>query len=187
MSFQATASQTVGPYFSIGFEPLYRADIAGPNVKGERIRLRGRVYDGNGAPVPDALLEIWQANAAGRYNHPEDSRDLPLDPGFLGFGRVATDAAGGFEFSTVKPGCVPGPDGKPQAPHLLMSVFMRGILKRAVSRVYFEGEPANADDLVLSCVPPPRRGTLLARAEGPGIWRWDVRMQGDGETVFFAV
>jgi protocatechuate 3,4-dioxygenase alpha subunit len=187
MSLQATGSQTVGPYFSIGFEPLYRRDIAGPRAQGERIRVRGRIYDGNGAPVPDAMLEIWQANAAGRYNHPEDSGGPPLDAEFLGFGRIATDAEGGFEFTTVKPGRVAGPGGKPQAPHLLLSVFMRGILKRAVTRVYFDGDTANAEDFVLARVPPPRRATLLAQAEGEGAWRWDVHMQGERETVFFAV
>lgn len=187
MSFQATTSQTVGPYFSIGLSPLYRSEVAGAEALGERICVRGKVFDGDGLPVPDALLEIWQANACGRYHHPEDQRDLPLDPGFCGFGRIPTDASGAFEFTTVKPGRVPGPSGGLQAPHLVVSVFMRGILKRTVTRIYFEDEAANADDGVLRLVPQVRRATLVAAKAGNGSYRWDVNMQGERETVFFAV
>jgi protocatechuate 3,4-dioxygenase, alpha subunit len=187
MSFQASASQTVGPYFSIGLSPLYRSELAGAGASGERIRLRGRVFDGDGAPVPDAVLEIWQADAAGRYGHPEDAGEPPLDPQFLGFGRVATGAGGEFEFGTIRPGRVPGPGGRPQAPHLLVNVFMRGILKHAVTRVYLDGDAANAGDPVLLCVPESRRATLLARPDAEGVYRWDIRMQGEQETVFFAI
>lgn len=187
MSFQATTSQTVGPFFSIGLAPLYRRELAGAGARGQRIRVHGRVLDGDGTPVPDAVLEIWQANAAGRYDHPEDRRELPLDAEFRGFGRIPTDAAGTFEFTTVKPGPVPGPDGRPQAPHLVVSVFMRGILKRAVTRIYFADEPANGEDFVLRLVPEARRATLLARADGASSYHWEVNMQGERETVFFAV
>jgi protocatechuate 3,4-dioxygenase, alpha subunit len=187
MSFQASASQTVGPYFSIGLSPLYRSELAWPQARGEHIRVRGRVLDGDGAPVPDAVLEIWQADAAGCYNHPEDRCEPPPDPQFLGFGRIATGAGGEFEFGTVKPGCVPGPDGRPQAPHLLVNVFMRGILRQAVTRIYFDGDAANAEDPVLLLVPEGRRHTLLARRDSEGIHRWDIHMQGERETVFFAV
>jgi protocatechuate 3,4-dioxygenase, alpha subunit len=187
MSLQASGSQTVGPYFSVGLSPLYRSELADGQVQGERIRVRGRVFDGDGAPVPDAVLEIWQANAAGRYNHPEDCRELPLDPHFFGFGRIATGAAGEFEFGSIKPGRVPAADGRLQAPHLLVHVFMRGLLRQVVTRIYFDGDAANAADPVLLRVPESRRGTLLAQRDAEGIYYWEVHMQGERETVFFAI
>ncbi len=187
MSLQASSSQTVGPYFRMGLAPLYQNQIAGPEFKGEHIRLSGRVLDGDGLPVPDALVEIWQANAAGRYNHPEDVGEQPLDPTFYGFGRWPTDSGGSFEFSTIKPGQVRGLGGKLQAPHLLVSIFMRGILKRVVSRIYFEGEDANDQDPILQLVPAERRSTLIARKEAIGHYSWTVHMQGSHETVFFDV
>lgn len=185
MSFRATTSQTVGPYFKIGLEPLYRSDIAGPDAEGRRVRGQGCVYDGDGKPVADAFLEIWQANAHGRYAHSQDTQDKPLDPGFFGFGRIPTDAEGRFAFTTIQPGCVPGPAGSLQAPHLVISVFMRGLLKRAATRMYFPGEPANAEDPVLKRVPDARRTTLVANPLADGSLEWNVRMQGPDETVFF--
>jgi protocatechuate 3,4-dioxygenase alpha subunit len=161
-------------------------NIAAPTVKGERVSVTGRVLDGDGAAVGDAMLEIWQANSHGRYAHPDDMRDLPLDEGFSGFGRVCTDAEGRFRFHTIKPGRVPGADGALQAPHLNVTVFARGMLKHLTTRMYFAGDPANAHDPVLAAVPPERRDTLVARS-GAAALEWNVVLQGRGETVFFEV
>ncbi len=150
------------------------------------IQVTGTVFDGEGNPVEDALIELWQANRHGRYDHPEDAREeVPLEPGFRGFGRAGTDASGGYGFVTVKPGPVPHPDGGMQAPHIDVSVFARGLLKRLVTRIYFPDEPErNESDPVLSSVEPERRSALVARDEG-GVLRFDIHMQGDGETPFF--
>ena len=187
MSLQATTSQTVGPYFKIGFRWLYRDNLVGEGVSGERVTIQGRILDGDGVPVPDAILEIWQANAHGKYDHPEDTQDKPLEPGFKGYGRVPVTAEGVFRFATIKPGPVPGPQGKEQAPHLVVSVFMRGVLRRLVTRIYFPDEPRNAVDFILSLVEPERRSTLIAKnaAGGPGVLEWNVVLQGPEETVFF--
>lgn len=187
MSLQATTSQTVGPYFKIGLRWLNRDNLVGEGVSGERVTMQGRVFDGDGVPVPDAILEIWQANAHGRYAHPEDTQDKPLEPGFKGYGRVAVSDEGLFRFATIKPGPVPGPDGNEQAPHLVVSVFMRGVLRRLVTRIYFPDEPRNAADVILNLVEPARRSTLVAKktAGGPGTLEWNVVLQGPDETVFF--
>jgi protocatechuate 3,4-dioxygenase alpha subunit len=192
MRLQATAPATVGPYFGIGLSQLTRADLAGPGVAGERVAIEGRVLDGDGRAVDDAVLEFWQANAHGRYAHVEDTRELPLSPGFLGFGRVPTDGDGAFRLTTIKPGSVPGPGGTVQAPHLVVAVFMRGLLKHLLTRMYFPDEPGNADDPILRLVPPEWRHTLIARAAPQGVigahtcrLGWDVILQGDDETVFF--
>ena len=187
MSSPATTSQTVGPFFKIGFKWLYCDNLAGAGVSGERVTIQGRVFDGDGVPVPDAILEVWQANAHGKYDHPEDTQDKPLEPGFKGYGRVATSADGAFRFATIKPGPVPGPNGKEQAPHLVISVFMRGVLRRLVTRIYFPEEPRNAADFVLNLVEPARRSTLIAKkvAGRPGTLEWNVVLQGPEETVFF--
>ncbi len=181
-------SQTSGPFLSIG---LLRDHIVSSVVSAEdarAIRIRGRLLDGNGDPVPDGLIEIWQANAAGRYAHAEDTRtDIPLEDGFRGFGRSGTVDDGWFEFVTVKPGRVPGPDGDLQAPHLVVLVFARGLLKQLVTRLYFPDEPdANAADPILSELDETERATLIAHTEDGGL-RFDIRLQGDGETTFFAV
>ena len=187
MSLQATTSQTVGPYFKIGLKWLNRDNLVGEGVSGERVTIQGRVFDGDGAPVPDAILEIWQANAHGKYDHPEDTQNKPLEAGFKGYGRVPVSAEGVFRFATIKPGPVPGPDGKEQAPHLVVSVFMRGVLRRLVTRIYFPDEARNAADLVLNLVGPARRSTLIAKktAGAPGALEWNVVLQGPEETVFF--
>ena len=185
MSLVATTSQTVGPFFRLGWERLYRDDLTTPATQGERITLGGRVLDGDRVPVPDAVLEVWQANSYGKYSHPEDSQDKPGDPGFQGFGRVATNAGGEFQVTTVKPGPVPGPGGTTQAPHLLVLVFMRGLLKHLVTRIYFPDDPRNANDPVLNLVDSSRRQTLIARPESPGTLCWNVILQGPNETVFF--
>ena len=187
MSLQATTSQTVGPYFKIGLQWLNRDNLVGEGVSGERVTIQGRVFDGDGTPVPDAILEIWQANAHGKYDHPEDTQNKPLEPGFKGYGRVPVSAEGVFRFATIKPGPVPDPNGKEQAPHLVVSVFMRGVLRRLVTRIYFPDEPRNAADLILNLVEPARRPTLIAKktAGGPGTLEWNVVLQGPNETVFF--
>lgn len=185
MKLPATTSQTVGPFFTIGLSRLNKSDLFGPGVSGERIRIEGRVLDGNGKPVPDAMLEIWQANSHGKYAHPEDDQNKPLEPGFQGFGRVGVDENGGFVFTTVKPGAVPGPDGKMQAPHVAVSVFARGLQLRLVTRIYFPEEAANADDYVLNLVESARRATLIARKTTvAGTLQWNVILQGVDETVF---
>lgn len=187
MTLRATTSQTVGPFFSIGCTRMSRADLGGPGVSGERVTIEGRLLDGDGVGIPDGMIEVWQANAYGKYNHPEDDQDKPLEPGFKGFGRIPTDHNGSFRFTTIKPGAVPSPDGKMQAPHIAVSVFMRGLLRRLVTRIYFPDEPANSSDSILNLAESARRGTLIARkVEGkPGSLEWNVVMQGPEETVFF--
>jgi protocatechuate 3,4-dioxygenase alpha subunit len=185
-----TPSQTVGPFFHPAMlrEDCRRNVLVQPGTAGERIRIEGYVYDGEGVPVPDALVEIWQANSHGRYHHPSDQRDLPLDPEFSGFGRAGTDDAGYFWFETVKPGPVPFTDDCPQAPHISVTVFARGLLNHLATRLYFDDEPANADDPILLRILPDRRSTLLARRQessAPVVYRFDVMLQGDGETAFF--
>ena len=186
-SLQATTSQTVGPFFSIGLTRLRCDKLVGPRVSGERVSIEGRVLDGAGQPVPDAILELWQANSQGKYAHPDDRQNKPLDAEFSGFGRIPTDANGCFRFTTIKPGPVPGPENKPQAPHIVVSVFARGLLRRLVTRIYFPDERANGDDFALNLVPAKRRPTLIAgKIPGrEGTLAWDVRLQGPQETVFF--
>jgi protocatechuate 3,4-dioxygenase, alpha subunit len=182
----ATTSQTVGPFFSIGFDRLGRENLAGPGVAGELVEIRGRVLDGEGQSVPDAILELWQANAEGKYAHPDDRQEKRTEEGFLGFGRIPTTEDGSFRFTTIKPGRVPGPDGKLQAPHIAVSVFCRGLLRRLVTRIYFPEDPANFEDFALNLVAPARRPTLIAtRAGNHGQLEWNVILQGPGETVFF--
>ena len=187
MDVRARTWQTVGPFFSIGMKPRYVTDIAGPNAAGQRVVIAGRVFDGDQAAIPDAVLEIWQANAYGKYAHAEDTQAKRLDPGFLGHGRIPTDNDGCFEFTTIKPGSVSAPDGRPQAPHLLVGVMMRGLLRRLTTRIYFPDETLNERDEILQLVEPARRKTLLltADADHAGHFRWDIHMQGEAETVFF--
>lgn len=194
-----TPSQTVGPFFAHALTPeRYGRKGIADNVlvqrgtQGERICIAGQVWDGEQVPIPDALVEIWQANAAGRYAHPADTQDdVPVDPDFKGFGRAGTDDEGAFRFQTIKPGRVAGRGGAMQAPHLNVTVFARGLLTHAYTRLYFEDETeANAEDPVLGGVPEARRATLMARrSEGAdGVtYRFDIHMQGDKETVFFDI
>jgi len=185
MSLITTASQTVGPYVRIGFLPLAVDAIAPKDAAGERVTVHGHVVDGDGKLVTDSVIEIWQADAEGRYAHPEGAKGQPA--AFRGFGRILTDGKGEFRFSTIKPGRVPGPDGALQAPHLVVTVFMRGLLKHLLTRVYFPGESANSDDPVLNLVPADRRGTLIATvaAGSKSTLEWNVIVQGKNETVFF--
>lgn len=180
-----TPSQTVGPFFSIGLEALNRANLA-EGIAGEHVVIRGRVIDGDGQGVPDAVLEIWQADAEGRY-HPEHTGASAGVAPFFGFGRVPTDALGQFSFTTIKPGPVHSPNGTPQAPHLQISVFMRGLLRQLVTRLYFPEEPLNASDTVLQIVPEARRQTLIGHqgAANENTLEWNVCLQGASETVFF--
>ena len=186
-----TPSQTVGPFFHIGLDRPDWADLTSGGPQGERIVIEGRVIDGDGASVPDACLELWQANAAGRYAHPDDTRtDKPLDPNFRGFGRVATDADGRFRFTTIRPGPVPGRGNALQAPHIGVALFARGLLKQLFTRIYFTGDPLNeTDPVLLSIDDPARRETLLATPNGSdaGTWHLDIVMQGENETVFFDI
>ena len=190
-----TPSQTVGPFFAYGLTPeqygypalasIASADLRTPDADGERIRLEGRVLDGQEEPVEDAMIEIWQANPQGRYPDPADARD---NIAFKGFGRcgTGTDPERRFVFETLKPGTV----DERQAPHINVIVFMRGLLNHLYTRVYFADEAANARDLVLQSVPPERRATLIAPREekaGVTVYRFDIHMQGERETVFFDV
>ena len=185
-----TASQTVGPFFGPALlrEDARRHILVRPETVGERIRIEGRVLDGDGLPIPDAMVEIWQANAHGRYHHPADQGSAPLDPSFTGYGRSGTDEDGRYWFETIKPGPVPFDEQQMQAPHICVIVFARGLLNHVVTRLYFEDEPASADDAVLRCVPEERRMTLLARREARDqapLYRFDIILQGAHETAFF--
>ena len=192
-----TPSQTVGPFFAYGltsngkydWNDAFTNNLVTPDVSGERIRVTGRVLDGDGLPLRDAMLEIWQADAQGRFADPQDKRALP-NSAFRGFGRCGTDEGGVYAFDTIKPGSVPDPDGKPQAPHILLAIFARGMLLHLYTRIYLDGEAANAADPVLAQVPADRRATLIARREpssGNAVYHLDIRLQGDNETVFFDV
>jgi protocatechuate 3,4-dioxygenase alpha subunit len=208
--FGQTPSQTVGPFFHYGLPWKGGADLVGASDLGARtdlfpadhyvlaepaardapdgapIVIAGRIIDTKGEPVPDAMVEIWQANAAGRYASPDDRRDeIPLDPGFVGFGRSSTAADGSWRFRTIKPGRVPGPGNSLQAPHVALSIFGRGLLKRLPTRLYFEGDPDHAVDPVLAYVPADRRATLIARRQADDSWWLDIHLGGAQETVFF--
>jgi protocatechuate 3,4-dioxygenase alpha subunit len=190
--FPLTSSQTVGPFFSIGLlsEDATRNVLTQQETEGLRIRIIGRILDGDGVPVPDALVEIWQANASGRYNHPADQSNLPLDPHFSGFGRAGTNAQGEYWFETIKPGSVPVADGQWQAPHICVTIFARGLLNHLCTRLYFADEPANAQDAILQCVPAERQATLLANRTDEGdqvVYRFDIILQGENETVFLNI
>ncbi len=184
-----TPSQTIGPYFAYcltpadyHIAPIVGNDLRTEDAEGRPIRIDGRVFDGEGALVTDAMIEIWQADGSGRHAKPGDNRR------FKGFGRC--EAKGGaFSFETVYPGAVLGPDGSRQAPHINVAVFARGILKQLFTRIYFEGEPLNATDPILALVPQDARPTLIARLTQAGeemrVYAFDIRLQGENETVFF--
>ena len=184
-SLVASPSQTVGPYLHIGLDTEPRHGVMiGPNTPGERLRVRVRVLDGAGAPLPDALIELWQADAAGRY---VDAADHPNpDPGeaFRGWGRRSTGKDGWSEFETIRPGVTTATDGGRQASHINVCLFARGMLRHIFTRIYFAEDPMLAGDPVLALVPEGRRGTLIAH-QAHGAWAFVIRLQGDGETVFF--
>lgn len=200
-----TPSQTVGPYFAYGMAPKGRGKwspddgvyhwketigeaMATADVTGQRIKIEGCVTDGDGVPMKDALIEVWQADAQGRY---ADARRGPLpNAAFKGFGRSSTGPDGVYGFDTIKPGQVAGPKGQMQAPHIVVCLFARGMLRQVYTRLYFEGEAANASDPILALVPAERRDTLIAKKQTRGgdiVYRFDIRVQGDNETVFFDV
>jgi len=181
----ASPSQTVGPFFHFALTTdAALGALAGPGAAGERIQLTVRVLDGHGDPVPDAMVEIWQANADGVYvSPPRRDSDGPR-PAFVSYGRLPTSDDGACTFETIRPGLVPEP-GARQAAHVNICLFARGLLRQLHTRVYFEGDPALGDDPVLALVPEARRQTLFATPQGHGRWHFDLRLQGDGETVFF--
>lgn len=202
---EITPSQTVGPFFAYGLTPEGRCkwdpnggyswketvgdNLVIPDATGEKVRIEGRVLDGDGLPISDAMIEIWQADAQGRYAHPRDNRALP-NTQFKGFGRSATDKDGVYSFDTIKPGPVPGPEGKAQAPHIVFAIFSRGMLRQVHTRLYFADEAATTSDPIMALVPPARRGTLIAHKEMREflpVYRFDIRIQGENETVFFDV
>jgi len=202
---EITPSQTVGPFFAYGLSPHNRCDwkpspiydwketiganLITPDATRTKVHIEGSVLDGDGKPINDAMIEIWQADAQGRYAHPRDNRALP-NTQFKGFGRSATDKDGVFSFDTVKPGAVPGPNGKPQAPHIVVCIFSRGMLRQIYTRLYFSDEAANGADPILALVPADRRATLIAHKQpgsGQSVYRFDIRVQGENETVFFDI
>ena len=183
-----TGSQTVGPFFHNGLIMGGENILVNDQTAGEQITLAGTVYDGDGTPVPDAIVEIWQPDAQGFFNHPADPNHAQADKAFRGFGRSETLNGGKFFFKTIKPGAIEGPDGQQQAPFINVRLFSRGLLIHVVTRIYFADEPANQHDPVLSTIAPNRRQTLLAQRKTigglPGYY-FDIRLQGEGETVFF--
>jgi protocatechuate 3,4-dioxygenase, alpha subunit len=191
-----TPSATVGPYFAYALTPArypFRAAFSNstvtPDTAGERIRVQGRILDGDGTGIADAMIETWQANAAGRYAHPADAGSQH-NTAFKGFARCETGHDGGYSFDTIKPGAVAGPNGMTQAPHILAAVFSRGMLRHLYTRIYFADDPATANDPILGHVPEDRRSTLIAKREqssGQPIYRFDIRIQGGDETVFFDI
>jgi protocatechuate 3,4-dioxygenase alpha subunit len=202
---EITPSQTVGPFFAYGLTPKGRnqwdpngqyswKETVGDNLitadaSGMRIRIEGRITDGDGVAINDAMIEIWQADSQGRYSHSRGEQPRP-NAKFTGFGRSATDKDGVYGFDTIKPGAVPGPSGKPLSPHIVVCIFSRGMLRQIYTRLYFSDEGANATDPILTLVPADRRGTLIAHkqaGEGVPTYRFDIRVQGDNETVFFNI
>lgn len=190
-----TPSQTVGPYLAIGLKWGPEGELTVPLGTTDAFWIRGRVFDGNGDPVPDAMIETWQADPEGRFPGSDDPRGLGPStlPGFRGLARSTTDTEDShYQVHTVRPGALPAadldnPDGPLEAPHIDVTVMARGMLDRVVTRIYFPDEPLNEHDPVLSSVPETRRHTLLAEPDGEGGFRFDIRLQGEGETVFFAV
>ena len=189
-----TPSQTVGPFFhfmlapkTYGFPEIFTNQVATPDAVGERIRVEGYVMDGDGEPIIDALLEVWQPDGEGHFATGDGQAGS--NAAFTGFGRCEVDSNGFFSFETVKPGRVPGPNGALQAPHIDLSILARGVIRRLFTRVYFEGDPANEGDPILGFVPEDRRGTLIAKKADRGghvAYVFNVRLQGEGETVFFS-
>jgi protocatechuate 3,4-dioxygenase alpha subunit len=201
---EITPSQTVGPFFAYGLTPKGRAkwdpngtyswketvtdNLVTADATGEKIHIEGRITDGDGNAINDAMIEIWQADSQGRYASPRDRRRPNAK--FKGFGRSATDKDGMFGFDTIKPGPVPGPNGKAQAPHIVFCIFSRGMLRQIYTRLYFSDEAANGADPILGLVPADRRQTLIATKEtrgGQPLYRFDIRVQGENETVFFDI
>ena len=191
-----TPSQTIGPFAAPCLTPneqgkttyawlqLVNGNLVTPDAVGDRIRIEGKMFDGQGVPVDGILFEIWQADGQGRFAHPRDPRRT--NTSFKGFGRVESNMDGSFTFDTVKPGRVPGPNGTMQAPHVVVAIHMRGVLSHLFTRIYFSDEASNAEDPILQLVPADRRDTLIAKRDASGaVYRIEFRIQGDRETVFF--
>ena len=185
--FQLTPFSTVGPFFKllVRDRPEGTDCLVSDATRGERITIAGRLIAGDGAPVEDGLVEIWQADADGHFHHSDDPHRAAADPAFTGFGRAAAGPGGAFLFRTIRPGAVAGPAEQRQAPHILVSVMARGVMSRCWTRLYFEDEPLNATDPILHLVPAERRDTLIARYAGSGIYEFNIVLQGTDETVFF--
>jgi protocatechuate 3,4-dioxygenase, alpha subunit len=186
MTLPGTPSQTIGPFFAVALPWPDGPDVVPAGTPGA-VRIGGQVLDGAGDPVPDALVETWQADPDGRFAHPDDPRG-PATSGFRGFGRCATDAHGRWAIRTLKPGPLPAPGGGTEAPHLDLSVFARGLLNRLVTRIYFpdEADANAADPLLASITDPAVRARLVAVADGDAL-RFDIRLQGALETPFLAI
>jgi protocatechuate 3,4-dioxygenase alpha subunit len=184
----ATPSQTVGPYLHIGLDWLTTSNLVTTETEGQHIVVQGRLLDADEQPIPDGMIEIWQANAHGKYAHPDDHQAQPLTKNFMGFGRMSTDEQGGFRFSSIKPGAVPHHDGSLQASHIMVQVFARGLIKQLVTRVYFPQDD-HSHDLVLKHAPVERRHTLIATAVNAQstIFNWNIVLGGENETVFFTI
>ena len=191
MTLIPSASQTVGPFFNFGLTTNHALGIMAPDgAEGEHITLVFRVIDGDGQPTPgDSMIELWQADSQGHYQHPVDPCSADADKNFCGFGRLETDTNGVCVFETVKPGRVPSPGGSPQAPHISVTRFGRGLGKPLRTRVYFAGEASNADDPILALIPADRRDTLFAKpvAGQANAWAIEIHLQGEAETVFFDI
>src|SRR5579859_221473 len=190
MTPKLTTTQTIGPFFRNALlrEDAARNVLVGAQTLGEHIRIEGRVLDGDHSPVSDAMVEIWQANSFGRYNHHADTQPALLDSAFTGFGRSGTDDDGNYWLETVKPGAVPFDEERMQAPHIVFTVFSRGLLNHLFTRLYFADEPANEHDPILHLVPTERRVTLLAQREPASAiptYHFNIVLQGGDETVFF--
>lgn len=175
----------MGPFFHLGLDPLNKSNLPAPAEGCEVVTIHGRILDGDGRTVSDGLIEIWLADFEGRYSHP--GGDDAAHDGFKGWGRIPTDSDGAFRFTVPKPGPVAGPEGLLQAPHIVVVVFARGLLKQLITRIYFPDEPANDADPALNRVPVERRATLMARrgAGAENLLEWNIILQGEGETVFF--
>ena len=188
-SYPQTPSQTIGPFFHDALMRDGVDDLDPEGLAGSSIVIKGTVRDGAGETVGDAMVEIWQSDGAGRYRHPADGRSSDVPSSFIGFGRVASADDGSFRLRTVMPGTVPGRDNSVQAPHLNVHVFARGLLDKLATRIYFDGLAANDADPVLASVTPERRDTLIAtpdgQHQGAACFRFDIVLQGEGETVFF--
>jgi protocatechuate 3,4-dioxygenase alpha subunit len=194
MDLIPTANQPIGPFYHFALTPGWASGdrsegvMAGPEAQGERIRLTVRLLDSDARPVTNGMIELWQADACGKYKHPADTQPKTADPAFRGFGRLATDDQGLCVFETVRPGAVPGVKGRMQAPHIDVSIYAPGLLRRVVTRIYFAGDSANDSDEVLELVPEDRRPTLFAHnGAGTGEWCFDLHLSGVRETVFFDV
>ena len=188
MTLSQSPSQTIGPFFHYGLIFGGENVLVDEQAWGERIYIKGAVFDGDGQMVPDAMVEIWQADAQGYFNHPADPQQQKADPFFRGFGRSDTVENGRFWFKTVKPGSIAWNEEQDQAPHVNVRIFSRGLLIHAVTRLYFSDESANTNDPVLNSIDPTRRRTLIAaleESEDLPTYRFDIRLQGDQETVFF--